>query len=363
MKFIDCGITEFAEKCQTKKIVCFGAGKQLLEFIKTFPNLEVYKVIDNHKHGIDIDIYNKKLSVISLDEFLSVYGEIKNDVILIITCMSFADIIRQIESIEVLQNLECYIYLFVREYTEETIIPSMAQNEVLIPKKIHYCWFGKKELPDSYKKNIDSWHKFCPDYEIIRWDESNYNLNNSDYSTQAYLANKWAFVSDYARVDILNRYGGIYLDTDVEVIRPLDELLRWELFCGFENMNWIAWGLAIGAVKGHPILKELLNVYNKIQFQNEDGSYNEITCPTYQTNIMQKFGFIMNNRFQQINGVAVYPKECFAPFGFYKGMGRKTVNTYSIHWYSASWFEQQQHAKRMKMEQDIEWVRERYFYD
>ncbi len=361
MKLIDCGMTEFAKRCQKKKVVCFGAGKQLQEFAKAVPYIEVYKVIDNYKYGNDVNIQSRKLSVISFNEFLEIYESVKNDVILVITCLSFVDIIHQIENIGIFQDLECYIYLFVVEYTEETTIPSVLQGEALIPKKIHYCWFGEKEMPIVYKKNIDSWHKFCSDYEIIQWDESNYDLNRGDYPKQAYEAKKWAFVSDYARVDILNRYGGIYLDTDVEIIRSLDELLKWKLFCGFENINWINWGMAIGAVKGHPILKELMKIYNGNQFQNEDGSYNEITCPNYQTDIMRNFGFIMNNQFQQIDGVAIYPKECFSPLGFYKGLGRKTDNTYSVHWYSASWFDQQQQTKRNKTEQDIAWVRERYF--
>lgn len=363
MKLIDCGMTEFAQRCQTKEVVCFGAGKQLQEFVNAMPYINIYKIVDNHKYESDVDIQGRKLSIISLSGFIDMYKGRMDEVIMLITCMSFAQVIRQMENISVLQDLECCIFLFIREYTEETIIPPMVQGEALIPKRLHYCWFGKEEIPDAYKRNIESWHKFCPDYEIIRWDESNYDLNSSEYSKQAYEANKWVFVSDYARVDILKQHGGIYLDTDVEVIRSLDELLRWKLFCGFENINWIAWGLAIGAVKEHPILKELLKIYNDIPFQNKDGSYNEITCPTYQTNIMRKFGFSINNRFQQIDGVAVYPKECFAPFGLYRGMGRITTNTYSIHWYSVSWFGERQQAKRNKTEQDIEWVRERYFHD
>ena len=109
----------------------------------------------------------------------------------------------------------------------------------MIPKVIHYCWFGKNELPEDAKRCIASWKKFCPDYEIIEWNETNYDVRKNKYMSDAYDEKKWAFVSDYARIDIIYNYGGIYLDTDVELLRPLDELLKDKMFCGWESRDSI----------------------------------------------------------------------------------------------------------------------------
>ena len=144
-------------------------------------------------------------------------------------------------------------------------------------EKIHYCWFGGGELPDEYKKYIESWRKCCPDYEIIRWDESNYDVTKNRYMRQAYENKKWAFVSDYARVDIIYHQGGIYLDTDVELVKNFDEFLKWDLFCGFESFDYVAWGVGFGAVKEHEILKDVLNEYEKRSFLKEDGSFDRIS--------------------------------------------------------------------------------------
>ena len=130
----------------------------------------------------------------------------------------------------------------------------------MIPKVIHYCWFGGKPLPKLAKKCLASWKKFCPDYEIIRWDESNFDVNGCDYSREAYEAKKWAFVSDYARLKVIVDNGGIYMDTDVEVVKPLDEFLSHEAFSGFENPRSITTGI-MACEKGFAPFAEMLNEY------------------------------------------------------------------------------------------------------
>lgn len=131
----------------------------------------------------------------------------------------------------------------------------------MIPKKIHYCWFGKNPLPNEVKKCIESWKLFCPDYEIIEWNEENYDVFKIDYMAEAYKAEKYAFVSDYARLDIIYNNGGIYLDTDVELIRPLDDLLHHSCYLGMELPGRVATGLGFGAVKGNNFLYENMKYY------------------------------------------------------------------------------------------------------
>lgn len=139
-----------------------------------------------------------------------------------------------------------------------------------IPKKIHYCWFGRNPLPESAKKCIESWKKYCPAYEIIEWNEDNFDLTENRYAREAYEQKKWAFVSDYARLKIVYEQGGIYMDVDVELIKPLDELTELDGYMGFEKeidgQMWIATGLGFGARAGHPIVGALLKDYEDIPF-------------------------------------------------------------------------------------------------
>ena len=133
-------------------------------------------------------------------------------------------------------------------------------------KKIHYCWFGGTEIPDKYKSWMESWERFCPDYEIIQWNEDNYDVSKNKYMFQAYSEKKWAFVPDYARLDIIYNHGGIYLDTDVEIIKNFDDLLYTKGFAGFESNDYVAFGLGFGAMKNLPIIKELRDMYDDIEF-------------------------------------------------------------------------------------------------
>lgn len=219
----------------------------------------------------------------------------------------------------------------------------------MIPKKIHYCWFGGNPLPDSAKKCIESWHKFCPDYEIIEWNEKNFDINCCDYASEAYAAKKWAFVSDVARLYIVAKHGGIYLDTDVELIKPLDSLLNYDGYMGFEDSHYVALGLGFGAKKGNPLICELAEAYKNLSFIRKDGSYNLKPIPHYTTEIMERHGLQTDGKFQTIEGIAVFPVEYFCPFDFNSGKMNITPNTYSIHWFDSTWYDTvSQYGKQLK---------------
>lgn len=220
----------------------------------------------------------------------------------------------------------------------------------MIPKTIHYCWFGGKSEPIDVKRCIESWKKFMPEYKIIRWDEHNYDINQCQYMADAYKEKKWAFVSDFARLDIIYREGGIYLDTDVEAIKSFDDLLHEKMFCGFESRDSIGvkrntpieysvnLGLGYGAEKGHPILKEMIDLYSKLSFYNHDGSLNLIACPRYQTQILIKHGLKPNNISQRLRDCIVYSPEYFCPLSNVTNkILSLTENTYSIHHFTTSW--------------------------
>ncbi len=206
----------------------------------------------------------------------------------------------------------------------------------MIPKVIHYCWFGGKPLPRAVKKCIKSWKKYCPGYRIIRWDESNFDITQNEYMRQAYEAKKWAFVTDVARLLILYKHGGIYLDTDVELIKPLDPLLKYEAYFGREGRK-IATGLGFGACPGNPMVGAILEYYQHASFLNEDGSYHLIPCTDTNTQALLAYGLKMENVDQVIDGVRFLPEEYLCPINYETMERNVTPNTISIHHYAMSW--------------------------
>lgn len=207
----------------------------------------------------------------------------------------------------------------------------------MIPKVIHYCWFGGSELPEYVERCIQSWKKYCPDYQIIRWDESNYDYRKFPFCEEAYKEKKWAFVSDVARLDIVYSYGGIYLDTDVELIKGLDELLTEHAFMGFERGRLVATGLGFGGEKGNPIIKNNLDAYLNRSFLNEDGSMNLTPCPVITTDVLMTFGLKKIDQTQDLIDMKVFSSDCFCPMLLSDGTAEVGDNTYSIHHYAGSW--------------------------
>lgn len=207
----------------------------------------------------------------------------------------------------------------------------------MIPKIIHYCWFGKSPLPEKDKKCIESWKKYCPDYEIIEWNEDNYDVNINQYMKAAYKEKKWGFVPDYARFDIIFNHGGFYLDTDVELIKSLDELRHNTGYMGFEGKIWINGGIGFGAEAGNETIRALRDMYDSISFYNEDGSLNLQPSPYYITDLLTNMGLIRNDSFQNVGELKIYPTEYFAAKDYETGVLSLTKNTISIHQYNASW--------------------------
>ena len=224
----------------------------------------------------------------------------------------------------------------------------------MIPKIIHYCWIGNKPLPALAKKCIASWQRIMPDYEIKRWDESNYNFKKNEFMAKTYTQKKWAFVPDYARLDIIYNYGGIYLDTDVEVLKRFDEFLKYPAFCGFESEHFIALGLGFGAEKGNKIIKELMRSYENLDLKisekilNQASLYTKIntekwqkeSCvpsPLLQTQyLVENYNLKQNNTRQSLDSMEVFPSSYFCPRNEVN-IPLKTKTAYSVHWYNASW--------------------------
>lgn len=216
----------------------------------------------------------------------------------------------------------------------------------MIPKIIHYCWFGKNPLPALAVKCIESWKKFFPDYEIKEWNEENFDVNIIPYTRDAYKAKKYAFVSDYARFWILYNYGGLYFDTDVEVIKSMDDIVDRGPFMGCEkpsrpnvspNLLNVAPGLGLGTPPNLALYKELLDLYETLSFFNPNSSYNLTTVVEYTTQLLVENGLKNINEIQKCREIWIYPKEYFCPIDYYPRQCNITSNTRAIHYFEGSW--------------------------
>lgn len=218
-----------------------------------------------------------------------------------------------------------------------------------IPKIIHYCWFGGNPLPKSSGKCIKSWKKYCPDYEIKEWNESNFDIECIPYCKAMAEKKKWAFLSDYVRLKVVYEYGGIYLDTDVELLKPINVLLQNGAFMGFECSNLVDTGLGFAAESGNKFLKENMAFYeNLTDFEQVKA------CPHITTELFDKYGLVRDcSMTQYFDGLTVLAAEYLCPKNERTGLIHKTNNTVSIHHYDASWFEEKwTKAKKKRYRQE-----------
>ncbi|WP_026485635.1 glycosyltransferase family 32 protein [Caldanaerobius polysaccharolyticus] len=215
-----------------------------------------------------------------------------------------------------------------------------------IPKIIHYCWFGKNKMPKLNQRCIESWKKVLPDYELKLWNEDNFDININQFVKEAYEMKKWAFVTDYVRLYVLYNYGGIYMDTDVEVLKRLDPFLTHSAFSGFENQYYISTGI-MGSEKGNKWISYLLDYYNDKRFILENG-LNTIPNTKIITELSKKYGLKTNNKYQVLKGdVHIYPSEYFCPVMFNSFKKNITRNTYTLHHFSGSWLDSRSKMKVM----------------
>lgn len=228
----------------------------------------------------------------------------------------------------------------------------------MIPKVIHYCWFGHNPLPPLAIKCIKSWKRFFPDYEIKEWNEGNFDVNSIPYTREAYAAKKFAFVSDYARYWILYNYGGIYFDTDVEAIKSMDDIIQKGAFMGYETFNFshVNPGLGCGCEKDNELCEDMLKLYATLHFVTSNGDMNKKTICEYTTEYLVGFGLKNVNEIQLVKGFYIYPKEYFCPKSPNGNVIHITENTRLIHHYAASWFTWKTHVVVFVRKHFGEWL-------
>lgn len=329
------------------------------DFVKEFSNYPLKEIIkavaDNHPDHVRTSVKIVQGAYVPIISFEEMLKNIKDGESILITARAYGEIIRQFEEVKELEFVRYYIYPVLRaeQYDYDRLkvrIPARLSSfeNVRIPKIIHYCWFGQKEIPAQYRKWMESWKKYCPDYEIIKWNELNYDIHKCKYMSQAYKMKQWAFVSDYARIEIINQFGGIYLDVDVELKKNIDEMLMNESFCGFESNEYVNFGLGFGSKKNNPILNGIKEYYDNTDFIRDDGTLNQTNCPVIQTEIMSRHGLRRNGGFQIVDGMAVYPSRILcgmSPHSF--RIERSLKHTYAIHHFEGSWLKDQSEKKAL----------------
>lgn len=349
MKLYNMHIEAFADFSADRPVIAFGAGNMLRDFIHRYRAFQFEKRIryaaDNNKTLAGGEFHAEGAEIpIALPECIShIEGAV-----LLISCMDYVNVYQQLERSEELRDTPCLITVFIDIETKwkedaDLFHPKSMRltGRPMIPKKIHYCWFGKNDIPSQCRLWMDSWKRFCPDYEIVRWDESNYDVTKNKYMKKAYECGVWAYASDYARLDILFREGGIFLDTDVELVRSLDDLLYQPAFAGIEASGNINAGLGLGAVAGHEMTGRLHDIYETEEFINNGGGYGMKACPAVQRRLFDDCGYIHNGRYQVINGMTIYPEVVLSGMNSVTGAVHITDYTYAIHHYAGTWISKQ----------------------
>ena len=347
MKLQCCSFEEMKKRIEKEnaKIILFGAGAigqvttpEILKDYGLMDYVECYMDNNLAMHGSVLYVGNRNIEIRSL-EYLK---QCKGNTVIILNISRFSDVLEQLESMQYTAKMSCYIMpmMLIHNFcssASKNVLPKM--DKPLIPKKLHYMWLGGKPIPDSLKKCMESWHRFCPDYEIIEWNEKNYDIGKHPYMKQAYEAGAYGFVPDYARLDILYNEGGIYLDTDVEIKKSIEDLLCQEAFCGVEKWQLINFGGMSGAVPGHSMVKRFLDARKDVMFLEKDGSQNRRTCGFYDTKVALESGYKLNGTIQGIEGMMIYQYDYFQPYDYMSGIVNETFNTYSVHWFNGGWLD------------------------
>ena len=345
MKIYNSTYEGFIEYVNGMDVICYGSGRMLDEMSEELPTLtnscnNIYLVDgDEKKNGARRTLFGED-RIINNPNFI----KNKKNMVVLITSSAVKEIMERLLDL-IDENTPIFIFNLMRKVMIDRENISVIDEEKIIglskteqiPKTIHYFWFGEKELPDDYKRNIETWYINCPDYSIIRWDENTCNIEECQYAKEAYESGKYGFVPDYFRLKIVYEQGGIYLDTDVELIKPLDELLFLPAYVGYEDNNHVNFGAGFGAAKNLKILKEMYEVYENVDFITEDGELNMVASPIYQTEVLKKYGLVCNGKMQIVGGMTVLPMNYLTAQSSYSGIKYTTKSTFSIHKYAASW--------------------------
>lgn len=327
-------------------IVVFGTGvigsaiiPELLKEYNLYDRVIFYIDNDKSKWNATIQICGREIQILPPDSLVPLHQNIT----VLVAISRFFGALKQLNQMETTKSFSCYIIPCLCLQNFHVVGKKDIENKSinpLIPKKIHYMWLGGTKIPLQLQRCIDSWKRYCPDYDIIRWDESNYDVHKNRFVAQAYDLKKFGFVPDYARIELLYEHGGIYLDTDVELQRNLDDLLYQEAFCSVEKWQVLNFGGCSGAVKGHKSLIPFLDSWSKRSLIREDGTIDNTSSGLIDTEIAIKAGYKINGMIQNIMGMNIYTYDFFHPYDYMSGKLEMSENTFSVHKFYGGWVDE-----------------------
>lgn len=339
-------ITEYFEELKTKDIICWGSGKHFrnitMPFLKRSGLIENLKGFADASGKADVVIGDSSFPCFTRKEIAT--KNVRNTVLLI-AVTGYEEILSQLLSDETLSMFDAVPSIFIESLYEDMLLLSCDKPLVnyrkhdrqMIPKIIHGIWFSGEPMPELYKKCLESWKKYAPEMEIKIWDLETYKPKDCLFFEQAIEHKNWSFASDYARADILRRYGGVYMDLDVEMLRPIDDLLYNDAYMSFESLERIECGSGMGAGPGHPIMQEICESYEKRPYLKEDGTWDNSTCPVRYTQVIEKHGLAKNGGFQFVDDITVYPFEVLTGKSFDTGIVYNTELSLTVHHHNGSW--------------------------
>ncbi len=351
-------LDKFSNEYESNTMILIGAGKNAKEILDTC-QWNIRFLIDSKAESIR-EIHNKENSCFHVYNWDDGISMINDGDLIVVTPSDFDELLEILATYKSVERNPRYIYIVMKalQWDKEREIASSVPydiscaGETKIPKIIHYFWFSGDPFPEKVQKCIDSWKKFCPDYEIRGWNLDNYHTDN-EFCNEALKHRDWAFASDFGRCDVLYRYGGIYLDTDVELVRNFDDLLFDEGFMCFESKLGIDPGSGMGSILGHDIMREIRAKYYDVKYINEDGTVNHPHIIRMYTDVLEKYGLILNAEYQQVKGFAIYPPLVMSPYSYMTGRLQPYEKTYSIHHWVSAWV-----SKKVRKEIDD---RKKYF--
>jgi hypothetical protein len=347
MKTLNTTIDNFINHIEDKKLIIYGLGKDYFEFSESYYfdyiSKYIFQYIDNGKAGQEITNDNQTYIVKSVD-FLKT---ISNGIVLICSSKYMDDMYKNLCDLELPDSIECFllpVIWTVSDGNDNDEIKDYVFNNTSVPsrieKKIHCFWFSGDEKPEKYLKCIDSWKRVCPDYEIIEWNADNYDCGKNIFIKQAFEKKKWAFVSDYARLEVIYKYGGIYLDMDVELKKDFEPLLKCNAFFSFGRQFFIDLGTGFGSVANNPFIKEMLNLYEGKEFVDKSGTpmFEKYVQPLYIKDIFVNKGICMNGNMQMVDEMLFLPRKYYSPVDdFFFQNYIQCEDTRGIHWFNAGW--------------------------
>ncbi|MDR1320544.1 MAG: hypothetical protein LBK56_03820 [Gracilibacteraceae bacterium] len=353
--FKNAGYPAFLADTAGKRIILFGAGGTFRDFLvangEKLALLEAIDfILDNDVNKVGQEVYLpiKTLQIQSIADLLRKVADFRNYIVLLLAADKHVmDIVDQFDALPQFDGVSCYYGITSLTWGREAY-PPLPVNAKLpapsgsysIPKVIHYVWFGRQPMGELIERCIASWRGYCPNYELKLWHEDNYDLSRTPlYVRQAYEAGKYAFVSDYVRLDVVYRCGGFYLDTDVELLRSLDDFAPYQAVFGYETRNLIATGLCFGAGKGNNILHELLHVYNDLKFLYPDGTINDRACPYLHTDCFREMGLQPDNQTRLFNNALLLSSHWLCPINQDTHLLELRDNTTAVHYFNCSWFD------------------------